>query len=273
MRTLKALRTPLALAAASVLVLSLPPRSLQWLEINGQGLAKDLRTGWARVAARRSGVVIFTQGDPNERAVALTFDDGPHPKTCSAILNVLRREKVRATFFPVGYRLQQYPHLLERMVAEGHEVGNHTWTHRRLTRLAPDEVRREVRQVRDLVYRRTGTAPVLMRPPGGTYDTRVLRICGEEGFEVCLWSANAGDWKRMPAQEVAAKVLRQAHPGAIVLMHDEFAQTPKALARIIPELRARGYQFVTASEMRGAPPPPFAQPVPAPQWNLARLGE
>jgi peptidoglycan-N-acetylglucosamine deacetylase len=269
LRRLRPWRAPIALAAASALVLSVSPRSLQWLEINALGLAKDIGCGWARIVARREGVVVFAQGDLNERTVALTFDDGPHPNTCSEILNVLRREKVRATFFPVGYRLQQYPHLLDRMVAEGHEVGNHTWTHRRLTTLKPDEVRREVRQVRDLVYRRTGEVPVLIRPPGGTYDTRVLEICSEEGFGVCLWSDNAGDWKRMPVAEVSEKVLRYIHPGAIVLMHDEFMQTPRALERIIPELRARGYRFVTASEMRGLPPPPSALPVLHRRWNVA----
>ena len=88
--------------------------------------------------------------------------------------------------------------------------------------------------MRTLVYRRTGFNPVLVRPPGGTYNTRVLELCRDEGFEVCLWTANAGDWKRMSVDEIVAKVLNQVHPGSIVLMHDEFMQTPAALRRIIP---------------------------------------
>jgi peptidoglycan-N-acetylglucosamine deacetylase len=264
-------RGHVALAVASIAVLCVPTRSLYRLQLNTFGIAKEIQCAWSRFVARHEGVIVFSRGDPNDRAICLTFDDGPHPKTCGAILDVLREQGVHATFFPVGFRLQQYPALLDRIVAEGHEVGNHTWNHQRLSGLTTEQVRQEIRQVRDLVYRRTGIAPVLVRPPGGTYNTRVLEICRDEGFEVCLWTANAGDWKRMTVNELVAKVLDQVHPGSIVLMHDEFMQTPEALRRIIPELKERGYRFVTASELRGAPPPAYERPVPEPEWNLARL--
>jgi peptidoglycan/xylan/chitin deacetylase (PgdA/CDA1 family) len=262
----------LILAAACGAVLAISPRSVHRLELNTAGISKEVQCAWSRWVARRDGVVVFSRGDPNDKAVALTFDDGPHPRTCIAILNVLKQEKVRATFFPVGFRLQQYPELLDRMIAEGHEVGNHTWDHQRLNAIPPDKARREVRNVRAFVYQHTGIAPRLVRPPGGSYDARVLQIIRDEGGAVCLWTANAGDWKKMSADEIAGKVLEQIHPGSIVLMHDEFMQTPEALPRIIHDLRDQGFRFVTASEMMGAPPPPFQAPALPPRWNIASAG-
>lgn len=260
----------LLLAGACIAVIEVSPRSLHRLELNAGGIAKEVQCAWSRWIAKRDGVIVISRGDPNDKAVALTFDDGPHPHTCTAILNVLKQEKVRATFFPVGFRLQQYPELLDRMIADGHEVGNHTWDHLRLNAVSPEKARREVRNVRNLVYERTGIVPRLVRPPGGSYDTRVLQIIRDEGGAVCLWTANAGDWKKMSTDEIADKVLEQIHPGSIVLMHDEFMQTPQALPRIIHELRARGFRFITASEMLGAPPPPFQAPALPPRWNIAR---
>jgi len=270
-RTLRPWRSHLGLSLACLAVATAEPQSIYRLVLITRGVAKEGQCAWSRWLARRAGVVVLCRGNPEQRVVALTFDDGPHPRTCTAILDVLHKEGVRATFFPVGFRLKEYPALLDRMVSDGHEVGNHTWDHRRLTTVDLEKARREVRNVRTLVYERTGIIPRLVRPPGGTYDTRVLEMCREEGFEVCLWTANAGDWKRMSANEIADKVLDQVHPGSIVLMHDEFMQTPLSLPRIIDGLRARGYQFVTASEMLGRPPPTFERPVPGPLWNIARL--
>ena len=261
----------LILATACGAVLAVPPRSLHRLELNAGGIAKEVQCAWSRWVARRDGVVVLSRGNPNERAVALTFDDGPHPRTCTAILDVLHQEKVHATFFPVGFRLQENRALLDRMVAEGHEVGNHTWDHQRLNAISPEKARLEVRSVQNFVYLHTGILPRLVRPPGGSYDARVLEIIRDEGCAVGLWTANAGDWKKMSANEIVDKVLAQIHPGSIVLMHDEFMQTPQALPRIIRALRARGYHFVTASELLGEPPPPFVAPALPPHWDIAAL--
>jgi peptidoglycan/xylan/chitin deacetylase (PgdA/CDA1 family) len=247
------------------------PRGVNRLVLETGGLVGETQRAWSRWIARRDGVVVLCRGNPNVRTVALTFDDGPHHRTCTAILDVLRREGVPATFFVVGFRLQQHPELMDRMVAEGHEIANHTWDHPRLNRISPERVRREVRSVRDFVFRRTGVAPRLVRPPGGEYDARVLEICRDEGADVCLWTAMAGDWKKMAVNEIVEKVLDQVHPGSIVLMHDAYMQTPEALPRIIDGLRARGYRFVTASEMLGKPPPPYETPMPDPHWNIASL--
>lgn len=268
--TLRPWRVHLALVAASALILSSSPRGMHRAVLETGGIAREVQCAWSRWVARRAGVTVLCRGNPDDRAVALTFDDGPHPRTCTAILDVLQREQVHATFFTVGLRLQQNPALLDRMVADGQEVANHTWDHQRLNWISPERARREVRSVQQFVYRRTGILPRLVRPPGGEYDARVLEMIRDEGCDVCLWTANAGDWKKMSVNELVQKVLDQVHPGSVVLMHDEFMQTPHALPRIIEGLRARGYRFVTASEMLGEPPPPYEPTVPAP-WNIASL--
>jgi len=213
---------------------------------------------WARWIAGRHGVLLLSSGPAEAGAptICLTFDDGPHPRTCTAILDVLRREHVPATFFVVGTRSREHPELLRRMLREGHEIGNHTWDHQRLTTLEPDGVRWELRSLHDLIVRCTGIWPTLCRPPGGTYDARVLEICRDEGYRVCLWSVNAGDWiTGKTADQIAERVIDRVRPGAIVLLHDEKPATPEALPWIIHALRERGYQFLTVSEMLPAIPP------------------
>ena len=142
-----------------------------------------------------------------------------------------------ATFFPVD-AAPGYPELLDRMVAEGHEVANHTWTHRQLSALTDEEMRRglpaltdeevrqEIRKVRNLVYLRTGIAPTLLRPPGGTYDSRVLRICADEGFEVCLWTATRATG-RNGRQRAARKGAGPYSAGRHRPLHDESMERPK----------------------------------------------
>ena len=112
-------RIHLALVAASLFILSVPTRSLYRLQLNTIGIAKEAQCAWSRFVAKHEGVIVISRGNPNDRAIALTFDDGPHPKTCSAILDVLKEQGVHATFFPVGFRLQQYPELLDRLIAVG----------------------------------------------------------------------------------------------------------------------------------------------------------
>src|SRR5712691_772720 len=204
-RAVKPWRSHMALVIACAAVMATSPRSMHRAVLETGGMAKEVQCAWARWIARRAGVVVLCRGNPDDRAVALTFDDGPHPRTCTAILDGLRREGVRATFFPVGFRLQQYPALLDRMVAEGHEVANHTWDHQRLNAISPEKARREVSSVRAFVFQHTGIAPRLIRPPGGDYDARVLEICRDEGCDVCLWTANAGDWKKTPVNEIVEK--------------------------------------------------------------------
>jgi peptidoglycan-N-acetylglucosamine deacetylase len=245
--------------AVSALVLGLlAPRLALRVYLTACDGVREGHLAWARWIAARHGVPMLICGcaETSAPTVCLTFDDGPHPRTCTAILDVLRQEHVRATFFVVGTRSRQHPELLRRMLREGHEIGNHTWDHRRLTTLEPELVRWELRSLHDLIVHSTGIWPTLCRPPGGTYDARVLEICRDEGYRICLWSVNAGDWiTGKTSDEIAERVIDRVRPGAIVLLHDEKPATPEALPWIIHALRERGYQFLTASEMVPELPP------------------
>jgi peptidoglycan/xylan/chitin deacetylase (PgdA/CDA1 family) len=251
-------RAPFYLLVGCLVLGLIAPRLALRVYLTACDEFREGHLAWARWIAGRHGVPMLSSGPAEAGAptICLTFDDGPHPRTCTAILDVLRREHVPATFFVVGTRSREHPELLRRMLREGHEIGNHTWDHQRLTTLEPDEVRWELRGLHDLIVRCTGIWPTLCRPPGGTYDARVLEICRDEGYRVCLWSVNAGDWiTGKTADQIAERVIDRVRPGAIVLLHDEKPATPEALPWIIHALRERGYQFLTVSEMLPAIPP------------------
>ncbi|MFJ6415276.1 polysaccharide deacetylase family protein [Paeniglutamicibacter sp. NPDC091659] len=179
------------------------------------------------------------------KCVALTFDDGPGPKT-GQLLDALKQADAAATFFVVGTNAEVRPKVLARMVAEGHEIGNHTWNHRVLTSLAPDRVAKEIGSVTEVVEDATGSAPTLMRPPYGATNTTVKKAAGAP---VILWDVDTLDWKVRDAKRVVSNALRDTRPGSIVLMHDIHSSTVEAVPAILKGLRAKGYHFVTVSEL------------------------
>ncbi len=179
------------------------------------------------------------------KCIALTFDDGPGPAT-GRLLSTLASHDARATFFVVGPNARRYPHVLKQAAAAGHEIGNHTWSHRSLASLSPEEGRRELARTDDAVSAATGSAPTLTRPPYGATNPQVNRLVHTP---VVLWDVDTLDWKHRNADTVARAALRDAHPGAIVLMHDIHPTSVAAMPRILDGLAARGYQFVTVSEL------------------------
>ncbi|WP_353112750.1 polysaccharide deacetylase family protein [Microbacterium sp.] len=189
-----------------------------------------------------------------QKCVALTFDDGPGKGTTPRLLDILKREKVHATFFVLGAQVQAHPQLVAREVKEGHEVGSHSWSHPQLTSLTPTAVREEVEKAGAAILNATGVKPVLFRPPYGARNAMVDGILKDAGYAEALWSVDTLDWKTRDAAktvEAAAK----AKPGAIVLMHDIHATTVDAVPGVIAALRAKGYVFVTVSELVGDPKP------------------
>ena len=182
-----------------------------------------------------------------ETCVALTFDDGPGPYT-DQLLDVLRDSGVRATFFVLGSSIERQPDALRRTAAEGHEIGNHTWSHRDLTTLTADEIQDELGSTADLVQRITGTRPTLVRPPSGARNTAVDPLVG--GPEI-LWNVDPRDWATTDGAAVVQRVLADVEPGSIVLLHDIKQSTVEVVPTIIDELRARGYRLVTVSQLLG----------------------
>ena len=181
------------------------------------------------------------------KCVALTYDDGPGPQT-DRLLTELAAQGARATFFVLGPNARAHPDTVRRAVSLGMAVGNHTWSHRELTRLTPQQVRDEVERTARAVRAVTGAAPTMLRPPYGAQDATVRA----QGLPVVLWDVDTEDWRNRSASVTTSKVLAGVHPGAIVLMHDIHPSSVAATPGIVRELTKRGYALVTVPELVGS---------------------
>lgn len=179
--------------------------------------------------------------------VALTFDDGPGPDT-AALLDLLKAHGARATFFCVGSAAEQHPDLIDRMRAEGHEVGNHTWSHANLLRSSPAATRRELSQTQEVLR----GAVRWWRPPFGYRAPWSYPVARKLGLEPVLWSVNPRDFQNPGAEVIVQRTLAELHEGMILLLHDgpgERSQTLVATEQLLGHLRERGLQAVTVSEL------------------------
>lgn len=174
-------------------------------------------------------------------AIALTFDDGPHPERTPRVLDLLAQAKVHATFFLIGERAVAHPELVRRIAAEGHEVGNHSWSHaRRLPFCSGRRIEAELSRCQDALAELTGVTPRLFRPPYGARDVRVYRIARALELTPVLWSVDSFDWAGVSAQRVLARA-RRARGGDVVLLHDGDPKAEgllPALAEWLPALPA-----------------------------------
>ncbi|GGA21298.1 polysaccharide deacetylase family protein [Paenibacillus physcomitrellae] len=200
----------------------------------------------------------------SDKVVALTFDDGPDPVTTPAILKLLKQYDAKATFFVVGNRVDEYPDILFEEYKEGHEIGNHTYKHTyfNLTRNVPS-MTEEISKTENSVLALTGQRTTLFRPPGGYYNSKLIDYTTSHGYLAVLWSwhQDTRDWAKPGVWKITDKVLKNLRSGDIILMHDHVensVQTVEALKVILPEIKKRGYQCVTVSELlkhqRGAEP-------------------
>jgi len=212
--------------------------------------------GWLLVVLLAVFVHWYHQAaqEPLPKVVALTFDDGPHPVFTPKVLDILKRYQVRATFFLIGARVERYPDIARRIVAEGHEVGNHTYSHPKdLPKEGWEEVRAELERGARAIERVTGVRPKLFRPPFGYINYRLHTLAQLKGYMVVFWTVSADHHDAPTPKAMAERVFRLVHPGAIILMHD--GRIPArwkdvaALPLIIEGLRQRGYRFVTVSEL------------------------
>ncbi len=193
---------------------------------------------------------LIAQG-PTAKPIALTFDDGPWGKSTTQILSILKKNNVKATFFVVGRQVQQYPQLVKQVIAEGHAIGNHTWSHQ-YHRFSPAEASREIDRTTELVYKLTGVKTTLFRPPGGALNNGLVSYAHQKKYAVIMWSADSLDWRYHNSSTLLDRVLKDAKSGGIVLMHDgggNRVKTAQALPQMITQLRKRGYKFVTVPEL------------------------
>lgn len=197
------------------------------------------------------------QGCPTEKVVALTFDDGPNPPSTLELLNLLDREKVKATFFLIGQNVEAYPELAREIVRRGYTIGTHTYSHSDLLKLDNQRVMREMDQSILAIEQATDTRPHLIRPPHGFRDSVILEKAKERNLKVIQWSVMDEDWKKPGIDVIADRVVSKVKSGSIVLLHDgdgvihggDRSQTIAATQLIIRRLRAQGYRFVTVDEI------------------------
>lgn len=185
--------------------------------------------------------------DPNKPMVALTFDDGPSPKYTARILDALKENNASATFFVLGSNAQNAPDLLQRMVLEGNEIGNHTYSHKQLTTLSKEGIEEEIKETKECIYTITHTYPQVLRPPYGSKNDTVVK-CADDA-RVVTWSLDTRDWKDRDAKIVVERILKDVKDGDIILMHDLYASSAQAAAIAIPKLQEMGFQLVTVSQL------------------------
>jgi len=192
----------------------------------------------------------YNSVETDQKVLAMTFDDGPHPELTPKLLDILKERGIKATFYVIGRSAAQYPEIMKRMIDEGHEVGNHTWTHPWLTRISTSRVKSEMSQTADIIEKTTGRRAATMRPPYGAINTRLRQLFTDElDLPVVMWSVDPLDWRRPGSSVVASRLVNGAHPGAILLAHDIHPGTISAMPSAFDQLTAKGYRFVTVSEL------------------------
>lgn len=192
----------------------------------------------------------------DQRYIALTFDDGPNPGYTEAVLQVLQENDVKATFFLIGSNVDAHPELARQIADAGMQVASHSYSHEPefyLNKLDGDQVRAQLQQAQDSIYNATGVRTTVVRPPGGNMSADTYLAAGDDLMTCAVgWDLGTGDFNMPGTDYIVDQVLTNAHPGAIVLMHDgggDRSQTAEALAIIIPALKEQGYQFVTIDEL------------------------
>ncbi|WP_250005003.1 polysaccharide deacetylase family protein [Actinoplanes sp. M2I2] len=192
-------------------------------------------------------VVPAATAGSGSRVVALTFDDGPHPAYTPQVLKLLRKHQVKATFFVIGQYAAAHPDLVRSIVADGHAVGTHTWSHADVSRLPAGRVRTEVGRAVDTVATTAGRAPEFFRAPYGSWSRTTFEVCAALGQTSIAWDVDPRDWENPGAAVIRSTILNQVGNRSIVLTHDgggDRAQTVRALRSVLPVLLDTGYRFV-----------------------------
>ncbi|MFN8131016.1 MAG: polysaccharide deacetylase family protein [Solirubrobacteraceae bacterium] len=239
-------RTAIAVAAAAAVAATAA----------GTAGATSFAAREGRVAGCKSnGDTIAFHGPRGRRVVALTFDDGPSQYTAT-VLSILRRAKVKATFFVLGSQISTFPNTMKAELAEGHAIGNHTWNHPSVAGgggFAFSQLRGTSRRIRSA----TGYTPCVFRPPYGAFSGGLIRIARGLGMNTVNWDVDPRDWSRPGQGAIYSRIVNAVRPGSIVLMHDgggPRGQTVGALPGIIANLKRRGYRFETVPQLLGLKP-------------------
>jgi peptidoglycan/xylan/chitin deacetylase (PgdA/CDA1 family) len=216
-------------------------------------------------AAPKEPGITFSSVHVDGPYIAMTFDDGPSAVLTPKLLDLLAAHHIKATFFVVGENVAEHPEIVARAAKEGHEIGNHSWSHPNLAKMSQENVRSQLQRTDDAIKNATGQRPTLLRPPYGSITERQKRwIHDEFGYDIILWDVDPLDWKRPGPAVVRSRILKETRPGSIVLSHDIHPGTIEAMPSTFDQLEAKGFKFVTVSELISMATPVTPHPKPQP---------
>lgn len=200
--------------------------------------------------------IIFLNGQTDEKIVCLSFDDGPDNINTPKILNILKEENIKGSFFFIGNKLDKYKNIVKRTFLEGNLVLNHSWSHPELAKKNESIIKKEIASTEDKIFEITGKKPALIRPPYGSVDKKVVESLKNDSYKYVIWSIDTMDWSQREKENMSKNVIENVRPGDIVLMHsnEDKKVTVEALPLIIHGLRAKGYHFVDLGELLGVNP-------------------
>jgi peptidoglycan/xylan/chitin deacetylase (PgdA/CDA1 family) len=199
--------------------------------------------------------IVISKVNTTKKVVALTFDDGPDPLTTPAVLDALKKNNVKATFFVLGAKVEKSPQLAQRIVAEEHEIGGHGYAHADYNRHDIEYIHNDINKTNQIIFQTCKIYPLLFRPPGGYLSEDMVDLIKKEKLTIAYWTyqTDSKDWKAgVSANKIAGHIINNIDPGQIIILHDgggNALQTAKALNIFIPILKEQGYQFVTVSEL------------------------
>jgi peptidoglycan/xylan/chitin deacetylase (PgdA/CDA1 family) len=222
----------------------------------------------------KAGGVSFSRVAVAGPYVAITFDDGPHASNTPRLLDMLRVRNIKATFYVIGKNVEMYPGIVRRTVAEGHEIGNHSYTHTKLSGLSNDRVMSEMRKTEDAVFNASGVRPRTMRPPyGALTQTQRQMVHQTFGYPTILWDVDPLDWKRPGSAVVTSRILNSTKNGSIILVHDLHGSSVDAMPETLDRLLKKGYRFVTVSQLLTMAGPAHASIRSSAAGGLHAIGE
>jgi peptidoglycan-N-acetylmuramic acid deacetylase len=215
------------------------------------GVPAEAGKAWDDLLAKHGA---FYKADPSKKEIYLTFDNGYENGYTAQILDVLKKEKVPATFFVTGHYLETAPDLVKRMATEGHIVGNHSWSHPDLTKSSNEQMVEELEKVRKKAEELTGNKTMkYLRPPRGVFSDRTLAIAKQQGYTHAFWSLAYVDWntdQQRGAQYAYDHIMKQMHPGAVILLHTVSKDNADALERVIQDVKKEGYTFKSLDDLK-----------------------
>jgi polysaccharide deacetylase family sporulation protein PdaB len=187
--------------------------------------------------------------DMKEKKLAISFDAAWGADCTPTLLKILKENNIKTTFFLTGIWVKEYPEMVKAIADAGHELGNHSLTHPHCNTLSEEEFIKELKDNEEMIYKLTKKRTRLFRPPFGEYDNNNIKAARKNGYEVIQWSVDSLDWQELGTEAVVDRILKNAHPGAIMLFHNNAKYTPEALPIILKKLKEDGYKIVPVSDL------------------------